>query len=74
MVARSRLDTGPASEMRAESFLGFRRLKGSNWTGLPQPKPTNKSMRVPRGSKCTSGFRDIRPMSRGVGSPSLSAK
>lgn len=72
-VARTRFEAGPARDIIAESRLGFSRLKGSNCTGLPQPKRTRKSIRVPRGSKCAKGFKVRRPWMRGVGSPRRSA-
>ena len=37
-AAKIRLEAGPAREIKAASRLGWRRLNGSNWTGLPQPK------------------------------------
>jgi len=72
-VARMRLEAGPESEIRAASLLGLRKLKGSNWTGLPQPKETNNNMMVPSGSRWAIGLSVNLPISLGVGSPSLSA-
>jgi len=71
-VAKIRLLVGPAKEMRAESFLGFLRLKGSKGTGFPQPKRKKTSMRVPMGSRWAKGLRLILPNNLAVGSPSLS--
>ena len=39
ITASNKFDAGPAKEMSAPSFRGFFKLKGSNCTGLPQPKP-----------------------------------
>lgn len=72
-VANRMLETGPATEISAASRLGLRRLYGSNGTGLPQPKRAMRIIIVPSGSRCANGFKVNRPMSRGVGSPSLSA-
>ncbi len=46
-MAVKRLDNGPAKEISILSFLGFFRLKGSNMTGLPQPKPTATRKKIP---------------------------
>lgn len=51
IVANRMLLKGPAREIRAVSFLGFLKLWGSKLTGLPQPKPKNKSISVPMGSR-----------------------
>ncbi len=70
MLARIRFEAGPASEISAESRLGFWRLKGSNCTGRPHPNRIKRSISVPSGSRWASGFRVRRPCRRGVGSPS----
>lgn len=72
-TARMMLVVGPAREIRAESRRGFSKLKGSNWTGFPQPKRKSTSMAVPRGDRWANGFRVRRPWERGVGSPRRSA-
>lgn len=72
-VARMMLLAGPASAIKAVSRLGFLKLYGSNSTGLPQPKPTIRIKRVPRGSRWARGSRVTRPLARGVGSPRVSA-
>src|SRR3990167_2674699 len=59
VTASNKFDAGPAKEIRAPSFRGFFRLKGSNCTGLPQPKPKKRRNMAPYRSICTSGFRDI---------------
>ncbi len=68
-AARMRLEAGPARLIRAASLRGLLRLKGSNWTGLPQPKRVMSIIRVPRGSRWATGFRVSLPWERGVGSP-----
>lgn len=81
IIAKLRFDSGPAREMSAASRLGFLRLYGSNLTGLAQPKTIGDFRKISRsGNKivpyksiCAKGFREILPMSLGVGSPSLSA-
>jgi len=72
-LAKIRLLVGPARAIRAESRLGWRRLKGSKGTGLPQPKRKTRSIKVPIGSRCLRGLREILPSRLAVGSPSLSA-
>lgn len=67
------LETGPARAIKLVSFLGFLRLKMSNCTGLPQPNPKNRRVKVPRGSRWARGLRVNLPWDLGVGSPSLSA-
>lgn len=72
-LAKMRLLVGPARAIKAESRLGWRRLKGSKGTGLPQPKRKTRSIKVPTGSRCLRGLREILPSRLAVGSPSLSA-
>lgn len=72
-IASKIFDKGPAKEMIAASRRGFSRLKGSNWTGFPQPKRKRRSIKVPRGSRCFKGFKVRRPWILGVGSPRRSA-
>jgi len=54
-IANSKLDKGPATDIRAESLFGLDSREGSNGTGLPQPNPKNSSAKVPIGSKCFLG-------------------
>ncbi len=72
-IARRMFESGPAREIIAASFLEFRRLKGSNSTGFPQPKRNNRSIIKPIGSMCAMGLSVSRPCILGVGSPNLSA-
>src|SRR3989344_6200560 len=71
--ARIKFEAAPATEIRAESLLMLRRLNGSKGVGLPQPTPTIKRARVPRGSKCEAGFNVSLPANLAVGSPSRHA-
>ncbi len=72
---------GPAKETKARSFRPSRRLKGSTGTGFAAPKITGEPLirsiignrMLIRGSMCFRGFNVNRPISRAVGSPSLSA-
>lgn len=72
-MARSRFIDGPASATMAGPRRRFRRAGGEKGTGLPQPKPTSTTARVPTGSRWRSGFRVRRPASRAVWSPWMSA-
>ena len=51
LIANKKLETAPATEIRAESLFTFFKLKGSNGVGLPQPMPTKRRAIVPIGSK-----------------------
>ncbi len=73
MKAKIKFEAGPARAIRAASLLGLRRLKGSNMTGFPQPKPTKIRAMVPRGSRWALGLRVSLPWIEGVGSPKWSA-
>ncbi len=73
MPAKTRLLAGPAKEIKAVSRRGSLRLKGSMGTGLPQPIWKIKRAKVPIGSRWAIGFKVSRSLTRGVGSPNLSA-
>ena len=81
VVAKAKLDSGPAKEIKAESRRGLARLYGSYLTGFAQPKIIGNlssiSIRgkrtVPYKSMCAKGFKVSLPIKRAVGSPSLSA-
>ena len=61
IMARIKLETGPAIIIIAASFLGLWRLYGSNCTGRPQPNPVKKRKIRPYRSICFTGFKDTRP-------------
>lgn len=61
IMARMKLETGPAILMIAASFLGLWRLYGSNSTGRPHPNPVRKRKMSPYRSICFTGFKDTRP-------------
>ncbi len=42
-------------------------------TGLPQPNPIKRNMKLPKGSRCFIGFRESRPEIFAVLSPNLKA-
>jgi len=52
-----RFELGPAIEIKAASFLGFFKLKGSKGTGFPQPKPKKSKKSVPMKSRWENGLR-----------------
>ena len=69
IIAKIKLETGPAKDTSAESLLGFFKLIGLNGTGFPHPKPSSNKNMVPTGSKCAPGFRVILPIFLAVLSP-----
>src|SRR3989344_5760827 len=79
--AKKKLAPGPASETKARSLFGFRRLKKFTGTGFAAPKiigdwTRNKNSGnniEPNKSKCGKGFIVSRPARRAVWSPNLSA-
>ncbi len=72
---------GPARETIARSFRPSFKLKGSTGTGFAAPKITGELLNIKIsgrniliiGSICFWGFKVSLPISRAVGSPSLSA-
>lgn len=80
-TARRIFARGPAKDIKAESFLGSFKLKGSTGTGFAQPNTKGEPIKmrnrgintVPYKSAWAIGFRVILPFKRAVGSPSLSA-
>jgi hypothetical protein len=57
VIARKRLDIGPAIATSILSALGFFMFIGFIGTGFPQPKLVKTIRRNPTGSKWAAGFR-----------------
>ncbi len=80
IIARTRLEKGPAKETKASSLRGFLKFLLSTGTGLAQPiranpekKVTNGTITVPIRSACFIGFIVILPEFFAVASPSFDA-
>ncbi len=80
IMARTRLEKGPANETKASSLRGFLKFLLSTGTGLAQPikanpekKVTNGTITVPIRSACFIGFIVILPAFFAVESPSFDA-
>lgn len=71
--ANSRFEAGPANAIFIMSTLGFAKYLESTGTGFAQPKPTNKIISEPKGSRWAIGFKVNLPWCFAVGSPSLYA-
>ena len=68
--ARIKLTAGPERAIKKLSREGWRRLRRSTGTGLPQPMWINIKASVPKGSRCARGFSVSLPLALAVGSPS----
>jgi hypothetical protein len=72
-MAKKRLDTGPASDIRISSLLGYFKFSLLIETGFAHPKPAIRSRINPIGSMCLIGFNVNLPNLLGVSSPSKRA-